>query len=67
MSKLTLLETPHWVICFRVLINMMKLVMKLDQSCLLKTGVRAKVRAKVRANDVRLVYGWSSLVLRSVS
>ena len=61
MSKFTLLDEPSLIISSGVFVNVRKLVMNLDQSCLLKTGVRAKVRA----NDVRLVFGWSSVVIIS--
>ena len=63
MNNFTLLDGPSLIISSGVFVNVRKLVMNLGRSCLLKTGVRAKVRA----NDVRLVYGWSSAVLRSSS
>ena len=63
MSNFTLLDGPHLVISPGVFVNVRKLVMNLGRSCLLKT----RARAKVRANDVRLVYGWSSAGLRSAS
>ena len=63
MNKFTLLDGPYLVIRSEVFVNVRRLVMNLGRSCLLKTGVRAKVRA----NDVRLVYGWSTVGLRSSS
>ena len=42
-----------WVIIFDIRIGLINL--------------KTQARAKVRASDVRLVFGWSSLVLRSLS